>query len=234
MKKKREEQKDAPKEEEKKNVLAEVLAAVFAGDADKRASISLLILDRSGSMSVHCQPACVPKDAVNAHLRRLKDRHDGHAYFAALLSFADDYKLEIPLGPVGPELQNYSPDGYTLLFSTVYHGMRDLLEQFRGLSPEQQKRVKVTVGVLSDGQDNKSDKSKYPQSLRTLAYEVTALGWETLTFGIGINGQRLAQEMGFMSDSDHAYSLTNESASIVAATERFTGATVLGPIQFTR
>jgi hypothetical protein len=60
------------------------------------------------------------------------------------------------------------------------------------------------VAVLTDGSDNRSSESRR-LALVSLATEARARGWELLTFGVGVDGRRIAEAMGFPTDAAHAF-----------------------------
>jgi hypothetical protein len=222
------------KKENEKEKETNVLLELLKKSPQAKIVVSVIFLDRSGSMTKFIVTPPTPKDIVNKHLASLKERNDGWDYFVSVITFSDHYTVDIDLCPIkdAPELNTYSPNGKTLLFSTVYHGIETLLKQFKELTPKQHSRIRVLIGILSDGLDNKSSSQKYPQQLTAITAEVIKLGWDFLTFGIGINGATLAGVMGLPTDSDHAFSFEPTKHSLCRSQEIFTGATIIGDMHF--
>jgi len=174
-------------------------------------TLSVMILDRSGSMAKFGK---APIQAVNSHLAGIKDAPPGSQQFCSVVSFADHMRVEIPLGhalQIRP-MERFNAGGNTLLWETVDAVLGNLLSFIGKLDPQLQKRLKVTVGVISDGEDNRSSKRYYPERLRETSANAQAMGWELLVFGIGVDAESLARDMGFPTDkaSAHTFEATEE------------------------
>lgn len=143
---------------------------------------------------------------MNEHLDHLR-RDRGTEHYCVVVSFADTAVVEVPLGHVmnqGMKMDHYYPEGQTLLYETVDMVMSGFLDSQERIAPRMKRTLRVVLGVFSDGADNLSDAKTYPKKLVATAKRVRALGWELMTFGIGINGAELARKMGFPDDEAHA------------------------------
>lgn len=176
-------------------------------------TMSIVVLDESGSMAKYGN---APTDAVNGYLRGLLDSPDPNQYFCAVVTFSDTMRVRIPLTLVTPDtrMTDYQPDGMTLLWGTVYQVLTSTLSWYRATPQIADRCPRVVIGVISDGDDNKSDQTRFPQAIREVVPQVLGLGWNLLTFGIGISGVRLAEEMGFPTDSSHAFDFAAAAASL--------------------
>ncbi|MCX6745370.1 MAG: VWA domain-containing protein [Candidatus Parcubacteria bacterium] len=172
---------------------------VFSGES----TLSIMIMDKSGSMKKFGK---APLKAINDHIKSLKAANDGRKHYCGIISFNDKAQVEKEVMDVSRmvPLFSYHPGNGTLLWETVDKTLRDLITLWL---PYQSEKLKIVVGVISDGEDNHSDRHLYPKSLQTAARWAINHGWELLTFGIGINGRRLAAEMGFPMDSQHAFTM---------------------------
>ena len=65
-------------------------------DDGKPKTLSVMILDRSGSMAKYGD---TPQKCVNDHLAAIKNPPDGREQFVTVITFADDAKIEIPVSP---------------------------------------------------------------------------------------------------------------------------------------
>jgi hypothetical protein len=197
------------------------LAPIVLG---KPTTISVMILDASGSMAVH---GTAPQDAVNNHLTTVA-RDFARDHYVSVVCFSDAPSIAIPITLARrlPQMKDYQADGSTLQWYTVDLVLHQLLELWYKISEEIRKNLHVVIGVFSDGQDNKSDRNLYPRQLQDRSKHARQLGWELYAFGLGIDGIRLAAEMGFIDDSSvrdvHAQTVAPTKAGIDAATDAFT------------
>jgi len=191
-----------------------------------RTTLSVLILDRSGSMKEYGD---APIKAVNDHIRKLQEAADGCNYLFGLVSFADAPRLEIDITDVKriELLQAIECDGQTLLYETVWRTINLLYNRYLNLTDREQSLLKVVIGVISDGADNQSPSSQ-PGRLKNLAELVRSFGWETLVFGIGVSGKVLAEKMGFTVDDQHAFDLAADRSSLNASSITLTQTTLGG------
>ncbi len=188
----------------------------------KATTIAVSILDESGSMEEYGN---TPPEAMDAHHEALRKCDDGRQYLCAVITFASDNEVKIPLMPVEDfgMLEGYRPHAMTLLWETVNKTINDLLNFYRSRIPtELRDDTRVVIGVFSDGDDNESDKSLQPEALQAIAAEAQSLGWELLTFGIGIDAKELAKGMGFPTDDEHAVTVVATPQGVRDATMSMT------------
>lgn len=162
---------------------------------DREHRISVIVLDRSGSMGAYGE---TPQRAVNGHIDTLR-RATNAKYWVSVVTFADYALVEIPLTRVASvqPMTRYRADGSTLLWRTVKHVLSQLIGGYQRLDPTAQRKVRVFVAVFSDGEDNQSPKPHYPVALQKESSRALQLGLGLKAIGIGIDGQQLARDMGF-------------------------------------
>lgn len=179
----------------------------------KKKTISIMILDKSSSMQIF---GFAPVEAVNNHLRTLQEAHDDISRLFALVTFSDESRAEIALDLVEKirPYEDYRPQGNTLLWETVHNVLDECLKRLNECPADIRDNSKLVIGVISDGQDNKSDTDRFPEILQRKAHKALDCGWELLTFGLGIKADKLAFEMGFPPDAKHAFSLKAEPQSL--------------------
>ncbi|MBU1131735.1 VWA domain-containing protein [Patescibacteria group bacterium] len=199
-------------------------------EADSQALLSVIILDRSGSMKKF---DTAPYDCVNKHLDAMRTTDDGIKRFCTIITFADKYRVEMPITPVAdsPDFYHYYPDGTTLLWKTVYKVLKELVKLFKD-TPDLEKNLKIVVGVFSDGQDNLSlppdSKKNYQTRVCATAKKARDLGIELFTYGIGISAADLARGMGFPVDEKHAVTVEASARGIETTSSHFTEQTTTG------
>jgi len=183
------------------------------GISAKKKTVSIMILDKSSSMQIF---GFAPVEAVNNHLRGLQESHDDISRLFALVTFSDESRVEIALDLVEKicTYEDYRPQGNTLLWETVHNVLDECLKRFNECPSDIRINSKIVIGVISDGQDNKSDNSRFPETLQKKARKAIDCGWELLTFGLGIRADKLAFEMGFSPDAKHAFTLKAEAQSL--------------------
>lgn len=179
-------------------------------------TLSIIILDASPSMQKH---GLVPQECVNEHFKAIRNPPDGRKQYCTVITFHDAAFVNIPLTPADQlaDMNNYHTDGSsTLLWETVYQ----TLKLFSTAMP-QTTNLKIFVGVFSDGGDNASDHERQPHKVKRMAQKVQALGWELFCFGIGIDGKKLAEDMGFPTDDKHVKTVAADEAGIREVTTHF-------------
>ncbi len=169
--------------------------------AEMPITISVIILDCSTSMGKYGQ---TPGAAVDAHIVALQGQ-EGCQYICGVVGFADEARIIIPLSPVEKisGMGRFEARGNTKLYDTVRMVLQKLMLGFQESPLEYLNNLRINVAVFSDGADNRSEDgaSKHLQDLTKVAIK---MGFNLMTFGIGIDSQRLAADMGFPTDSEHA------------------------------
>ncbi|HLD81887.1 MAG TPA: vWA domain-containing protein [Patescibacteria group bacterium] len=195
--------------------------------AKQEVTLSVLIIDRSGSMHDYQDSM---KEAVNSHIQDLSRNMDGREYYCAVISFADEMRVDLPFFYVRtvPKFEVYHPDGLTLQYETVEKVISGILENFEKLSSTERNRFKIFFGVFTDGEDNQSDKNLYPEKLQSVSRRARELSCELLTFGFGVDAPYIAELMGFPTDEDHAVTVEKSTSGITQATRHYTSFTSTG------
>lgn len=200
----------------------EDMAAMAGG---KPATITVMIIDRSGSMSGYEEPVLT---AVNNHLQAIKNPPDGREQYCMIITFSDSYRIDVMLQHAFniDKMTEYKPDNGTLLWKTVYKTIKLFLEPYSAMAKDKKDNLKIFIGVFSDGEDNLSNDvdegNLWPEKLQRMTKEALAQGFELLTFGFRFNVKQIAGSMGFPIDDEHAFQFTQDNASIVQAGQHFT------------
>jgi hypothetical protein len=128
------------------------------------------------------------------------EMNDGREYYLCIITFNQLTELSQPLThSSAPYTDNYRAMGGTALYSAVYETMGVILS---GLEEDPKSKVspdlQISVCVFSDGDDRDSKQGDLTQVQR-LSREVqdSDVNWQLQTIGIGIDGSRLAETMGF-------------------------------------
>lgn len=195
-------------------------------------TLSLLICDGSGSMEIHGN---APIACMNRHLATLRNPPDGREQVAMIVTFSEGYKVVVPLSAVKDirllnELnyrQYFSYQG-TLLWRTVKRFLAEFNAGYRILPPDKRNLLRVCIGVISDGADNRSDTVRYPKRVQEESARSLALGFELLAYGLGIDGQQLARDLGFPEDDAHAMTVEATRAGLDCVTQHFSETTTGG------
>lgn len=186
--------------------------------------LAILVMDRSGSMADYGK---TPVSCVNEYLDSLRLAKDGKQYICGMVSFASQSRVEFPPTPVEKldKYTDYAPADMTLLWQTVDEVLQDTLRYHRELSAEERSRLRVVVGVFSDGEDNRSSQPQYPSRLQQTSAEAIDAGFELLVFGIGINSNQLAANMGFPHDKAQTYEASDAGLhdSVISMTQTTMG-----------
>ncbi|MEK7159571.1 MAG: vWA domain-containing protein [Patescibacteria group bacterium] len=187
-------------------------------NVDKPKTLSILIVDESGSMDNYGR---VPQDCVNNHFRGLQNPPDGRQQYCTVILFNDRYRVAVPLTEASHlrPMTTYKAEGNTLLYETVHQVLKLFISCFEQSTAD----LKVFVGVFSDGLDTKSDANRQPKKVQVTSHKARMLGWELFSYGIGIDAKELARLLGFPTDKEHVHNFTAEAKSVGEATRHFTG-----------
>ena len=172
--------------------------------------LAVLVLDRSSSMVVH---GGLPLREANKCLDQLSKDANAEHIAAAIVSFSSDFTVEIPPTAIlqAPRLKSYLANGCTKLYLTVSATLNSLREfvlerETRG------GRTDIIVHVLTDGEDSDRN-AKVIATLKVQSMDARLRDWQLRVFGFGsgADGQRIAQEMGFI-DGDAQTSATPDAS----------------------
>ncbi len=138
------------------------------------------VLDRSGSMG---SIAAKTREGHNEFLRGQKTAPGECSYL--LTQFDNEYET-IYDGPIAraPELTelNYVPRGSTALLDAIGDTVMGLGTKLAGL-PEAERPERVVVVILTDGQENASQKYSRKEVFDMITHQRTAYGWTFLFLG---------------------------------------------------
>jgi hypothetical protein len=161
-------------------------------------TIGVIVMDESGSMA---RFGDTPPSAIEAYLAELRASPDAPGMAASIVTFSSAPRVRVPLCPVAatPRRIDWHPGSGTRLYGSAHDVLASLLAHRAGF------RMAV-VTVLTDGEDNRSSEARR-LALVGLAAQARALGWELLTFGVGVDAGSIARAMGFPDDPAHARSV---------------------------
>jgi len=163
--------------------------------AGEKVVLTLLVLDRSGSMASHGD---APLVALNELIQNLRTAEGAERTFAGIITFAGDVRWDVQPMPA-TELEDrtsYTANGSTALFQAVNEALAKGLA-FRKFFQENAKReVDVAIAVISDGGDTDGPVDMQPKVLK-LAEEARKQNFKLQVVGIGIDALRLSQLVGF-------------------------------------
>ena len=181
-------------------------------------TLSIMFIDKSGSMQRFGQ---TPLDCLNNHLQTLQTPPDGREQYCTVISFTEEATVELPLTKVsnGLKIKSYEADGGTLLWETVYQTLKVFLQMHKNLPDNDS--LQVVVGVFSDGEDNWSFPERQPRKLKKIAQRALEFGWHLYSYGIGIDAKKLASDMGFPTDDDHAKTVLATPEGLQEVTQHF-------------
>ncbi|MFA4846472.1 MAG: vWA domain-containing protein [Patescibacteria group bacterium] len=197
---------------------------------DNPKTLSVLILDASMSM---IRFGDAPRQCVANHLAAIKKSPDGREQFCAVITFNKHATLVVPLARADAisDSFRYQNDYGTLLWKTVHEALKSFCLYFRLHSP---KNTKIFVGVISDGIDNQSNKGGqpgnpvYPEKTKKWSKRALELGFELFAYGIGVDGKKLAEDLGFPTDDQHAFTLEASVRDLTRSTRHFSETTTGG------
>lgn len=191
-----------------------MLASLPALAAMERVVISVLLLDRSGSMDHFGQK---PREQVNRFLKELSQDENADQIMVGVMTFSDQMAIDVPLqnAQLCPQVPTYTASGGTALYHTAYEtlGALMLLTNSRG---NRGLKTDVLVNVFTDGEDTSSPQNLLP-GLRALCLEGRNRGWQLRVFGFGVDAVAIAADMGFI-DKIHPQANPNCGGYTVEAT----------------
>jgi hypothetical protein len=162
-------------------------------------TLVIIILDASMSMARFKNDV---EKAINDYLNRLRGDKT-KKYVIGIVTFGSTYELSLPPTALDNinEFTDYKPEGdSTLLWQTTKRVLSSLVKAHEALL---KKPDVVVVGVFSDGEDNASPAHNYPLLLEHYSRHALMRGFVLQAIGIGIDGKKLAHEMGFPEEFAH-------------------------------
>ncbi|PIR93650.1 hypothetical protein COT97_05255 [Candidatus Falkowbacteria bacterium CG10_big_fil_rev_8_21_14_0_10_39_11] len=206
----------------------------FQKMARTKAVLSVLIVDRSGSMQEFEK---LPEELVNKHIDNLK-LETGAEQYVMVITFADTPSIDINLSHCksAPKLDNYKANGCTLLYDTVYYTLKSLYHIRNRIPRALLGNLKIVIGVFSDGENNPPEAfvdRDQPRKLQEACRRVLETGkFDLNSYGIGIDAGNLARKMGFPTDADHCITVERSRAGVTRATDTFTQRTSTFSMEF--
>lgn len=170
--------------------------------AGRAGSITLLILDESGSMS------SIAQTVVTTHQRIVQQILDEQRSMPDLRQLVSVWTFEgnhirerIPLSEASAQMLSleYSPLGNTPLYDAIGKAVGKVEEYLRSSGAGSD--VRVSVAVLTDGYENAS-RSFTRDEIKRLVGRLRESGWEFSYYGADHDVERVAMELNF---SDHMH-----------------------------
>jgi len=170
--------------------------------AGRARSITLLILDESGSMS------SIAPTVVTTHQRIVQQILDEQRSMPELQQLISVWTFEgnhirerIPLSEAAAHMLSleYMPLGNTPLYDAIGQAIGRVEAYLRGV--EAPSEVRVSVAVLTDGYENAS-RSFTRDEIKRLVSRLRESGWEFSYYGVDHDVERIAMELNF---SDHLH-----------------------------
>ena len=158
--------------------------------------MSCLVMDASGSMSPYADAVIEGQGIAITTLRGSAKCRD-NALFVSQYLFSDTpmrLHYYTPLSRNGSDevvlldTKNYSPDGYTALYTTIFQVLQDMVAT-ADYSLKKKVRTTFTVAVITDGEDNRS-KVK-PDDVKAVLQELRAKKYLRKSLVIGIKNADL-------------------------------------------
>lgn len=155
----------------------------------------LLILDRSGSMSVIAQETCTTTNNYVDEQKKLP----GQASISMLL-FNNEWHWVNRIAPLSdaPKLvvnANYIPDGFTAMFDAIGTGIKETGTQLEAL-PEDQRPDRVLCVIMTDGQENASKVYSQAQIKQMVEHQEKTYAWKFVFLGANIDSYGVSASIG--------------------------------------
>jgi uncharacterized protein YegL len=161
---------------------------------EKPLVITLMILDRSGSMQNY---GTAPLAGLRALIVGLQEGPEPERIAVGVITFAKNATFDVPIQKVSninaAGLRYLAYDS-TRLYGTVYDALKVLLH-IASLRKYRCLETKVNLTVITDGED--TDSQDRLESCRDLASQARSLNWEMAVYGLGVDGIEIARKMGF-------------------------------------
>lgn len=185
---------------------------------DKIKIFNLIILDKSGSMSVIRNAAVEGFNEVVEGIRIAQKESEVQEHYVSLLPFCScpmEYIYNCtPIEEVRDlTLQDYRPCCYTPLFDAMGKALNDMLKRV-----EEEKHSAVVVTIITDGEEN-SSREYNSQSIKTLVDKLQKeYNWKFSYIGTNQDVEAVAKSMA-INDSRH-FEYNDEGMRYAMACER--------------
>jgi|GEM_PF-1718494 len=170
-------------------------ASLYGATAGEKSVLTLLVLDRSGSMSSHGDQPLV---ALNELIQNLRVADGAERTFAGIITFAGDVRMDVQPTPATQieDRTSYVANGSTALYQAVHKALNMGLEFKKFFLDKAKREVDVAIAVISDGGDTDGPPEKQSEVLK-LAEEARKQDFKLQVVGLGIDALRLSQQLGF-------------------------------------
>ena len=168
---------------------------LFGMPVGEKAVLTLLVLDRSGSMATHGDQ---PLIALNELIQNLRTTEGADRTFAGIITFAGDVRWDVQPMPA-TELEDrtsYVANGSTALYQAVHEALTKGLAFKKFFMDKAKREVDVVIAVITDGEDMAGPVELIPE-VRKLSEEARKQGCKLLPIGIGIDAMNLSRMLGF-------------------------------------
>lgn len=165
------------------------------------------VLDRSSSMEAH------RKAAITGYNQFIADQQaqPGEALMS-LRQFSDACATTFDGVAVRDvkalNKKTFAPEGMTALFDAVGRTIAEVMTRQAAL-PKPERPARTLVAILTDGEENAS-REYAPSTVREMVIRAREVfGWEFILIGVGVDAQRIAQDLGI----DERKALTTAATS---------------------
>jgi Mg-chelatase subunit ChlD len=165
--------------------------------AGRATSITLLILDESGSMSSIAHTVVETHQRIISGILQEQEQHPELQQLVSVWTFEGNRIQErIPLQEAHARMRElaYQPLGNTPLYDAIGKAAGNLEEYLRNNKPEGP--LRVSVAVLTDGYENAS-RSFTRDEIQRLVDRLRNSGWEFSYYGADHDVERIAMELHF-------------------------------------
>ncbi len=178
----------------------------------------LFLLDRSGSMG--CIKASTIK-SFNEFVSGQKAEHPRGTIRFSLLQF--DTELDVVFEPMDihdiPELTDevFKPRGSTALYDAMATTIDDLGKEL-SLLPEENRPKVVMMVVLTDGEENASEKYQQNDVFNRVSHQQEKYSWKFMYLGANQDAIKEAGKMGICQESSIEYGYNDEKVCAAMST----------------
>ncbi len=167
------------------------------------------ILDRSGSMQTMVEPA------ISGFNRLLREQQQapGSARFTLVL-FDDQYEVPFQSVPIAEVVEldttTFVPRGSTALLDAIGRTIDELGKKLQH-TPEADRPQQVIVAILTDGEENASNRYSWQDIARRIRHQTEKYQWQFLFLGANQDAIATAGRMSIQAANTANFSVNEES-----------------------
>lgn len=179
--------------------------------ADTKKTEIVAILDRSSSM------AGLEEETIkgfNSFLAQQKET-EGEALLTTILFDHEFFLLHnrVDIRKVHPiSAEEYQVRGYTALLDALGDGITKIVDAHR--REKDQKPENTIFMIITDGEENSSERYRYPEIKKMIKRQQDIYGWEFLFMGANIDAVGAAADIGIRADRAVRYYADEEGTNL--------------------